>query len=55
MVILYNSSDADFEIAIGDRIAQLLIQQVEKAVFVAVEKLPASDRGETGFGSSGRA
>jgi dUTP pyrophosphatase len=55
MVILYNSSDTDFEIAAGDRIAQLLIQSVEKAVFTAVDKLPDSERGETGFGSSGRA
>ena len=55
MVILYNSSDTDFEIAAGDRIAQLLIQSVEKAVFTAVDKLPESERGETGFGSSGRA
>jgi dUTP pyrophosphatase len=55
MVILYNSSDIDFEIAIGDRIAQLLIQEVEKALFVAVDKLPDSERGGTGFGSSGRA
>ena len=55
MVILYNSSDSDFEIAAGDRIAQLLIQSVEKAIFTAVDKLPDSERGETGFGSSGRA
>lgn len=55
MVILYNTSDADFEINAGDRIAQLLIQAVEKAAFTNVERLPDSDRGETGFGSSGRA
>jgi dUTP pyrophosphatase len=55
MVILYNSSDVDFEIAVGDRIAQLVIQSVETANFIAVENLPDSDRGETGFGSSGRA
>jgi dUTP pyrophosphatase len=54
MVILYNSSDVDFDVAVGDRIAQLLIQTVETAKFVAVEKLPESERGETGFGSSGR-
>jgi dUTP pyrophosphatase len=54
MVILYNSSDTDFEVAVGDRIAQLLIQAVETAKFVSVEKLPESERGETGFGSSGR-
>jgi dUTP pyrophosphatase len=55
MVILYNSSDTDFDIAVGDRIAQILIQSVEQAVFTAVDKLPDSERGETGFGSSGRA
>lgn len=54
MVILYNSSTIDFEVAVGDRIAQLLIQAVETAKFVPVEKLPESERGETGFGSSGR-
>jgi dUTP pyrophosphatase len=55
IIILFNSSDTDFDIAVGDRIAQLLIQEVEQAVFVSVEKLPDSERGETGFGSSGRA
>lgn len=54
MVILYNSSSTDFEIAVGDRIAQLLIQAVETAKFVSVSKLPESERGETGFGSSGQ-
>lgn len=54
MVTLYNSSDEDFEVAVGDRIAQLLIQAVEHAKFVKVERLPDSERGESGFGSSGR-
>lgn len=39
----------------GDRIAQLVIQQVERATFVAVESLPGSHRGEGGFGSTGGA
>jgi dUTP pyrophosphatase len=38
----------------GDRIAQLVVQRVEHAVFHEVEVLPGSDRGEGGFGSSGR-
>ena len=38
----------------GDRIAHLVIQRVEHAVFHEVEMLPGSDRGEGGFGSSGR-
>lgn len=39
----------------GDRIAQLVIQKVERAEFVEVENLPGSGRGEGGFGSTGRA
>jgi dUTP pyrophosphatase len=38
----------------GDRIAQLVVQRVEHAVFHEVQSLPGSDRGEGGFGSSGR-
>lgn len=38
----------------GDRIAQLVIQQVEKAEFVEVSSLPGSDRGSGGFGSTGK-
>ena len=37
----------------GDRIAQLVIQQVEHARFVAVERLPDSARGDGGYGSTG--
>lgn len=54
MVTLLNTSVESFEVSRGDRIAQLLIQSVEKAQFLAVSELPESTRGETGFGSSGR-
>ena len=37
----------------GDRIAQLVIQRVERARFVEAERLPGSHRGDGGFGSSG--
>jgi dUTP pyrophosphatase len=37
----------------GDRIAQLIIQQVERADFIEVQSLPGSDRGAGGFGSTG--
>jgi dUTP pyrophosphatase len=37
----------------GDRIAQLVIQQVERAEFVEVNELPGSGRGTGGFGSTG--
>ena len=37
----------------GDRIAQLVIQQVPEVHWVEVDSLPGSDRGETGHGASG--
>jgi dUTP pyrophosphatase len=37
----------------GDRIAQLVVQRVERAVFCEVNALPGSARGEGGFGSTG--
>ncbi len=53
-VALYNSGREPFAIAVGDRIAQLVIQKVEEARFLAVSDLPESARGAGGFGSSGR-
>lgn len=37
----------------GDRVAQLVIQRVERARFVETDELPGSVRGAGGFGSSG--
>jgi dUTP pyrophosphatase len=37
----------------GDRIAQLVVQQVERARFVEVDRLPGSARGAGGYGSTG--
>ena len=42
-----------FSIAVGDRIAQLIIMPVIRAEFVQVDRLPGSQRGEGGFGSTG--
>lgn len=42
-----------FPIAVGDRIAQLIIMPVIRAEFVQVDRLPGSQRGEGGFGSTG--
>jgi dUTP pyrophosphatase len=39
----------------GDRIAQLVIQKVERGEFVEVDALPASARGSGGYGSTGGA
>ncbi|MDN4472720.1 dUTP diphosphatase [Demequina zhanjiangensis] len=45
------SQAVSFEV--GDRIAQLVIQRVERARFIEVEHLPGSHRGDGGFGSTG--
>jgi dUTP pyrophosphatase len=41
------------KISRGDRIAQLVVQRVERAAFQAVEELPDSSRGAGGHGSTG--
>ncbi len=54
-VLLINTDPNEtFEVNKGERIAQLVIQKVEECNFQDVEELPDSERGETGFGSSGR-
>jgi dUTP pyrophosphatase len=52
-VTLLNTGTEPFAVAIGDRIAQLVIQAIEIADFIAVETLPGTHRGEGGFGSTG--
>lgn len=54
-VLLVNTDPHDdFEIARGDRIAQLVIQAVEHPDFVEVDRLEDTERGEGGFGHTGR-
>ncbi len=52
--MLVNHGEEPFAIAIGDRVAQLLLQRVERAVFLAGDSLDDTGRGEGGFGSTGR-
>ncbi|MEV7527508.1 dUTP diphosphatase [Agrococcus sediminis] len=53
-VNLLNTGGEPHRIEVGDRIAQLVVQRVERVRFVEVERLPGSDRGERGHGSTGR-
>ena len=53
-VILANLGDEYFEIKRGDRIAQLVPAQVQRATMVEVETLDDTARGASGFGSTGR-
>ena len=54
-VLLLNTDPSQpFEVAAGDRIAQLVLTPFIEAEPLAVEELSATDRGDGGFGSSGR-
>ena len=54
LVNLVNLDPSDsFTVRVGDRIAQLVLQEVGRAEFSVADSLPESVRGETGHGSSG--
>src|SRR6185436_3609132 len=55
VTLLNTDATEPYTVTAGDRIAQLVILPVSRARFVAVERLPGSDRGEGGFGSTGYA
>lgn len=56
MVIVANTDPIEsLRLSAGDRIAQLVIQRVERARFVEVDTLPGSARGAGGHGSTGGA
>ena len=53
-VALLNTDTREaYDIAVGDRIAQLVIQRYVEAKFIEAQTLPGSDRAERGFGSTG--
>lgn len=52
-VVLFNHADADFEVKVGDRIAQLIIEKIVTPEVEEVENLDSTARGEGGFGSTG--
>lgn len=53
-VIVMNAGEADFVIAHGDRIAQMVVAPVVQARFEVADTLPETVRGAGGFGSTGR-
>jgi len=53
VTLLNTDADSPVRFQRGDRIAQLVVQRVERPVFHEVEKLPGSARGDGGFGSTG--
>jgi dUTP pyrophosphatase len=54
VLLLNTDPEQSFEVAPGDRIAQLLLTPFADAEPTEVRELAASQRGENGFGSSGR-
>ena len=53
-VKLYNHSGTDYRVKAGDKISQLVILPILAPSLELVEELGESERGENGFGSSGR-
>lgn len=53
VTLLNTDAREPYTVTAGDRIAQLVVMPVTRARFVEVERLPGSDRGSGGFGSTG--
>jgi dUTP pyrophosphatase len=53
-VKLYNNSGYDYRVQAGDKISQLVILPILTPELELVEELGESERGENGFGSTGR-
>lgn len=53
VTLLNTDREATFDVAVGDRIAQIIVMPVSRAVFVPVAELSESVRGAGGFGSTG--
>ena len=54
VVKLYNHGDTDYEVKKGDKISQLLIVPILPVELELVDELKGGERGNNGFGSSGR-
>jgi len=53
-IILINHGDEPFEVKKGERIAQMILNKFENFEFDEVEELSETERGEGGFGSTGK-
>ena len=52
-IVLFNHGDQDFQIKEGDRIAQLILEQIADKPVIQVQELNQTTRGDKGFGSTG--
>ncbi len=53
MVCLYNTGDKILQVKRGDRIAQIIFQEVPEVGITVIDSLGSSQRGSNGFGSTG--
>ena len=53
-VVMFNHSEEDLKIEVADRVAQLVIEQISMAPLTEVDSLDDTERGEGGYGSTGR-
>lgn len=54
VIVINHARDEKIHIHRGDKIAQLVVQEIATVELDEVDELPASERGEGGFGSTGR-
>ena len=52
VVIIFNHSKEDYEVAVGDRVAQIIFQKKEEVNFVKCDELSKTERGLGGFDST---
>jgi dUTP pyrophosphatase len=53
VILINHDRESSLTLSRGDRIAQLVIQRIEPADLIEVDKLPTTSRGSGGFGSTG--
>lgn len=53
-VMMFNTSSDEYHVAMGDRVAQMVIEERHHAIFHVVEELSPSQRNVMGLGSSGK-
>lgn len=53
-ITVHNDDDSDYEFKRGDKVAQLVIEPVLRPRLVVVDRIAGGERGDDGYGSSGR-
>ncbi len=53
VTLLNTDAREAYRVSPGDRIAQLVVLPIARARFIPVDRLPGSERGDSGFGSTG--